>query len=101
MAQKRFIADASHELRTPLAILMTDLDVASSDEEALRLLRPMLERDRDEVDRMASMVDDLLLLSRIDALQAEVRLATRRPHERSSITPSASCVRSRSDAASP
>ena len=74
-AQKRFIADASHELRTPLAILKTDVDVALWDEEAVRLLGPALDRDREEIDRMAAMVDDLLLLSRIDARQAETNLA--------------------------
>ena len=74
-AQKRFIADASHELRTPLAILKTDVDVALWDEEAVRLLGPALDRDREEIDRMAAMVDDLLLLSRIDARQAETHLA--------------------------
>ncbi len=68
LAQKRFVADASHELRTPLAIVKADFDVALWDEEP-RLEGEALRRDLGEVERMASIVDDLLLLSRIDARQ--------------------------------
>ena len=73
-AQKRFVADASHELRTPLAIVKTDFDVALLDERA-GLEAAALRRDLEEIERMAAIVDDLLLLSRIDARQEELRLA--------------------------
>ena len=81
-AQKRFVADASHELRTPLAIMKADFEVAllgqgsgagppGENEELRESLRSGLE----EVDRMSAIVDDLLLLSRIDAHQEELRFA--------------------------
>ncbi|MEW5706945.1 MAG: ATP-binding protein [Actinomycetota bacterium] len=65
--QKRFIADASHELRTPLAIMKTSLEVALKDArgESSGLLSSNLE----EVERMNRIVEDLLVLSRIDNKQ--------------------------------
>ena len=81
-AQKRFVADASHELRTPLAIMKADFEVALRDEaggqvpaEQTDELREALGSGLEEVDRMSAIVDDLLLLSRIDAHQEELRFA--------------------------
>jgi signal transduction histidine kinase len=64
--QQQFISNASHELRAPLTILRANADYAlrsSSAEERERSLRDIL----DECDYMNRMVEDLLLLSRIDA----------------------------------
>jgi len=64
--QQQFISNASHELRTPLTILRASADYAlrsPSTEECDKSLRDIL----DECDYMNSMVEDLLLLSRIDA----------------------------------
>jgi heavy metal sensor kinase len=64
---RRFSADASHELRTPLTVLKGEIEVA------LRSLRDPAEYQRvlgtvlEEVESMARLVDDLLLLSRADA----------------------------------
>ncbi len=64
---RRFSADASHELRTPLTILKGEIEVA------LRSAREPSEYERvlasalEEVERMARLVDDLLMLSRADA----------------------------------
>jgi len=64
---RRFTADASHELRTPLAVLRTEVEVAmgkSLDENAQRnLLASVLE----ECQRLTSLTDQLLTLSRDDA----------------------------------
>jgi two-component system OmpR family sensor kinase len=76
-AQRAFVADASHELRTPLAALGGQLDVlvrvARDDpEEAARLAAAM----RRQVTRSSRLVDDLLVLARLDAQGAAVlRLA--------------------------
>jgi len=64
-SQRRFVADASHELRTPLTRIRTELDVAlartgSADSEAT------LRSVRDDVIELARLVDDLLVLARID-----------------------------------
>ncbi len=64
---RRFSADASHELQTPLTILKGELEVAlrspRSPEEYQQTLLSALE----EIDRIAFLVDGLLLLARADA----------------------------------
>jgi len=64
---RRFSADASHELKTPLTVLKGEIEVALRNPrdpaEYQRVLGSVLE----EVESMAHLVDDLLLLSRADA----------------------------------
>ncbi len=64
---RQFTADASHELQTPLTILKGEMEVAlrspRSPEEYQRILKSALE----EIDRIARLVDGLLLLARADA----------------------------------
>jgi len=64
---RRFSADASHELKTPLTVLKGEIEVAlrspRESGEYQRVLGSVLE----EVESMARLVDDLLLLSRADA----------------------------------
>src|SRR5712691_1539425 len=64
---RQLSADASHELQTPLTILKGELEVAlrapRSPEEYQRVLASALE----ECERLASLVDGLLLLARADA----------------------------------
>lgn len=64
---RRFIADASHELRTPLASIrghaeMYRQGVASSPEE----VAVIMDRIESESIRMSDLVNDLLLLARLD-----------------------------------
>jgi two-component system OmpR family sensor kinase len=64
---RRFVADASHELRTPLTSIRGYAELfrrgASKDPAALeRTMR----RIENEASRMGSLVDDLLLLARLD-----------------------------------
>ncbi len=64
---RRFVADASHELRTPLTSIRgyTDLMQAGAlDEPAARA--DALRRIQAESGRMAELVDDLLVLARLD-----------------------------------
>jgi heavy metal sensor kinase len=64
---RQFTADASHELQTPLTILKGEMEVAlrspRSPEEYQRILKSSLE----EIDRIARLVEGLLLLARADA----------------------------------
>jgi len=64
-AQRRFVADASHELRSPLATLTASLELARQDPSGRvwQDLSPILEG---EAERMRHLVDDLLLLSKVD-----------------------------------
>jgi signal transduction histidine kinase len=70
-AQRRFIADASHELRAPLTTIKGSLEL-------LRTARDLPESERAgaiedayaEAVRMAGLVNDLLLLARVDTATA-------------------------------
>ena len=64
-AQRQFVADASHELRSPLATLSASLEVADADvsDRAWRDLRPVMVA---ETGRMGTLVENLLLLARVD-----------------------------------
>lgn len=55
--QRRFIADASHELKTPLAIMSMELENENTPEAKSKL---------QEVKRMTKIVQDLLLLSKLE-----------------------------------
>jgi signal transduction histidine kinase len=64
---RRFSADASHELRTPLTILKGEIEVALRSAREPAEYERILESALEEVERMARLVDDLLMLSRADA----------------------------------
>jgi signal transduction histidine kinase len=64
-SQRRFLSDASHELRTPLQVARGQLELL---EEGLRDAegRRSLAVATEELERMRRIVDDLLLLARLD-----------------------------------
>lgn len=65
---RRFIADASHELRTPVAVIRSHAEYAQRLDEALPPdVDHALARITAESNRMSVLVDDLLLLARLDA----------------------------------
>jgi two-component system OmpR family sensor kinase len=63
---RQFVADASHELRTPLATIAgyTELARRRPDDDNLRTA---LDKVEEESVRMTSLVEDMLLLARLDA----------------------------------
>lgn len=63
--QQRFVGDASHELKSPLAALHAQVDVAL-DYPAHVDPGPLLHRVRQEADRMAALLEDLLFLAGVD-----------------------------------
>ncbi|MEQ0558562.1 HAMP domain-containing sensor histidine kinase [Amycolatopsis sp. NEAU-NG30] len=76
---RRFVADASHELRTPLTSIRGYADLfryAAANEPAER--EAHLAKIREETARMTVLVDDLLLLARLDARAAETPLRPER-----------------------
>lgn len=71
-SQKRFVADASHELRTPLTTVRGNIELLRRDRPAI----PAAERAEiladtvEEVERLIRLVNQLLVLARMDASQA-------------------------------
>ncbi|GAA4887127.1 HAMP domain-containing sensor histidine kinase [Saccharopolyspora cebuensis] len=64
---RRFVADASHELRTPLTSIRGFAELyRRSDEHRAEDVRSMMARIESEATRMGRLVEDLLLLARLD-----------------------------------
>ncbi len=61
--QKEFLADVGHELRTPITVIRGNLETLGDDPAERREATAVIE---DELERMARLVDDLLLLARSD-----------------------------------
>jgi signal transduction histidine kinase len=60
--QRAFVADAAHELRSPLSSMQTQLEVAERLGEGTPVTRDLQE----DVARMSALVEDLLVLARLD-----------------------------------
>jgi signal transduction histidine kinase len=61
--QRRFIDDAGHELRTPITIIRGHLELLGDDAAERRETTALV---MDELDRMARIVDDLLVLAKAE-----------------------------------
>lgn len=67
---RQFLTDASHELRTPLAAIRGYAELTRQESDQLPpMTEYALERIESESRRMSTLVDDLLLLSRLDERQ--------------------------------
>ena len=64
--ERDFVADAGHELRTPLALLRTELELALRQAQTAEELRDAVRGSSFEVDRLAQLAEDLLLIARAD-----------------------------------
>jgi signal transduction histidine kinase len=64
--QRRFVSDASHELRTPLTLIRAQAELIARSAGERGDLAGEANVVRDEVDRMSRLVDDLVLLARMD-----------------------------------
>lgn len=64
---RRFVADASHELRTPLATILGYAELAERRPDDPAATAAALDKVRAEGGRMRSLVEDLLLLARLDS----------------------------------
>lgn len=63
---RRFTADASHELRSPLALMRSELEGTLARPRTLAEYEQVLRGLEQEVEHMARMVDQLLMLARAD-----------------------------------
>ena len=67
-----FIGDASHELRTPLTVIKGYFDLMRQKQSVNQTLnQEQLNRIDSEVDRMTSIISDLLVITEIDQTQDE------------------------------
>jgi two-component system OmpR family sensor kinase len=75
--QRRFMADASHELRTPISIMRTAADVTLSRETRDEAeYREALAAVSQQASRLTRLVDDMLVLARVDGGGYPVVLAS-------------------------
>ena len=63
----RFSADVSHELRTPLTILRGELEAAVQHDRLTPELLDLIGSALEETERLRTIVDQLLVVSRLDA----------------------------------
>ncbi|GAA1478271.1 HAMP domain-containing sensor histidine kinase [Nocardioides aestuarii] len=64
---RQFVADASHELRTPLATIQGYAELAERRPDDVAAVRQAVSKVGVEAVRMSALVEDLLLLARLDA----------------------------------
>jgi signal transduction histidine kinase len=69
-SSQRFLADASHELRTPLTIIKGELEEIAANPQGIDNTTDRIGSVLEEVDRLKSLVEGLLVLSRLDAGEA-------------------------------
>lgn len=66
-AQRRLTSDVSHELRTPLTALRGEIEVALRSPRSPREYQLVLRSALEEIERLSTMCEDLLLITRADA----------------------------------
>ncbi len=64
--QRAFVADASHELRAPLTLVRANAELVSRLPDASPAVREEITNMLQELDGMSRLIDDLLLLARLD-----------------------------------
>jgi heavy metal sensor kinase len=74
--ERDFVADAGHELRTPLALLRTELELAWRHAGSADELREAVRRSSREVERLAQLAEDLLLIARSDRGRLPLQIET-------------------------
>ena len=72
---QQFSADASHELRTPLTIMRGEIEVALRNPRLSRSMREQMESLHQELLRLSSIVESLMILVRSDAGRQVFRFA--------------------------
>ena len=70
--RKDFVANASHELRSPLTVIAGYLETLATDPALDPALAPPIAEMRRQAERMAAIIGDLLVLSRLEAKDAQL-----------------------------
>ena len=71
--QRAFVADASHEFRTPLTLIRATTEYVQRLPDASPTVREELSGVLDEIDATSRLVDDLLVLARVDSAELPLR----------------------------
>lgn len=71
--QRAFVADASHEFRTPLTLIRATTEYVQRLPDASATVREELGGVLDEIDATSRLVDDLLVLARVDSAELPLR----------------------------
>ena len=71
----RFSADASHQLKTPVTVLRSGLEELLAGRDLSPEAREEVSRLVHQTFRLASMIEDLLLLSRMDAGRLKIQFS--------------------------
>jgi signal transduction histidine kinase len=72
--EKQFTSDASHELRTPLAVIKGTLEVLVRKPREKQEYEEKINFCVSEVDRLNSLVDELLLLARFENQKSNIKI---------------------------
>ena len=89
-SSRRFNADVAHELRTPLANLIGGTQVALSRPRSAAEFEETLQSNLEELERLRSIVNDMLFLARADQGEAATGLASADVGARGRARPSSS-----------
>lgn len=73
---KQFSADASHELRTPLSVIKGTLEILIRRERSAGEYREKIVYTLNQVDRLYHLVEQFLLLSRIESNSLQLMMST-------------------------
>jgi signal transduction histidine kinase len=80
-SQERFVADASHQLKTPLTILKGEISLLIKNQNLDAEAKSTLSSIQDEVSQLSRMVENLLLLARVEAGVESFKFSTVRLEE--------------------
>jgi len=72
-SQRQFMEDISHELKTPLSVLKGELEVTLKRIRSAQEYETTLHSSLEEVNRLARIVENLLVLARFDAKTASLQ----------------------------
>lgn len=81
LSQEAFVADASHQLKTPLAILRGELDMMKREKRSSQEIEEFFESASQEVAYLSRMVEELLLLARVESGGAGLQFSPTRLDE--------------------
>ncbi|MFK7913376.1 MAG: phosphate regulon sensor histidine kinase PhoR [Pseudomonadales bacterium] len=70
--RQEFIANVSHELRSPLTVIVGYLEALSDPDMDVQAMRELVQRLQSPSNRMQSLVEDLLLLTRLESAPVPV-----------------------------